>query len=171
MSSPAEYALLGLLTAGPRHGYDLLRHFKPEEPLGRVCRLHLSNAYALLKKLERLGLVTSHAEPQDTRPPRVVYTLTPSGREAFDSWVEQPVRKTREIRLEFLVKLYFARQRDAAAARTLIEEQLHHLVQEIARLEHELQRDPGDCYTGLVTRLRLAQTRAVREALEKERED
>lgn len=163
--SPAEYALLGLLTEGPRHGYDLLRHFERDAPLGRVCWLRMSNAYALLRKLERLGLVVSHTQPQENRPPRVIYDLTPAGRRAFEAWVAAPVRRTREIRLDFLVKLYFAQRHDGAATRDLIEQQLEHLRVEVARLLAEAERDGDDPYLRLVGNLRLAQATAVRDTL------
>ena len=56
----ADYALLGLLMLGPRHGYELAPYFATDGTLGLVCTLGVSRLYALLHALEELGLV--HAE-------------------------------------------------------------------------------------------------------------
>ena len=42
----ADYALLGLLMVGPRHGYELAPHFAPDGDLGWVCTLRLPRLYA-----------------------------------------------------------------------------------------------------------------------------
>jgi PadR family transcriptional regulator AphA len=100
--------LLGLLIAGPRHGYDLYQEFSRE--LGRVWDLGLSNLYAQLKQLEEAGLVEARTEPQPNRPARKVYDLTPEGRAVFLEWVRQPTPYLRHIRVEFLARLYFFRR-------------------------------------------------------------
>jgi len=100
--------LLGLLMARPRHGYELYQEFSRE--LGKVWRIGLSQLYAYLKQLEADGLVTVQAESQATRPSRKIYHLTPTGQEAFLEWVHQPSRHIRNIRLEFLARLYFFRR-------------------------------------------------------------
>jgi PadR family transcriptional regulator AphA len=104
----SEPVLLGLLMSQPRHGYELYREFSRD--LDRVWRIGLSQLYAQLKQLEANGLVTAQAESQATRPSRKVYHLTPAGREAFLNWVHQPSRHIRDIRLEFLARLYFFRR-------------------------------------------------------------
>ncbi len=101
-------ALLGLLMAGPRHGYELHRDFRAG--LGRVWQIGLSQLYAQLKRLAEAGLVTVETEAQPSRPPRKVYRLTPAGREAFLAWLQRPTPHVRGIRLEFLARLYFYRE-------------------------------------------------------------
>lgn len=124
LSEPAEYALLGLLWHGPQHGYELHRAFAPDQELGMICHLELSQLYAFLKKLESLGYLASTLEPQEGRPPRRVVGLTSTGRQVFRHWVEAPVLRPREIRLLFLLKLYFARPFGTETLRTLIARQL-----------------------------------------------
>ncbi len=106
----SEFALLGLLLDGPKHGYELARRFSPETPLGDICPLEVSMLYALLKKQEKAGYIEAQLESQGTRPPKRTFHLTDLGRAAFMDWVRAPVARTPEIRLDFLVKLYFARQ-------------------------------------------------------------
>ncbi len=124
ISEPAEYALLGLLWDGPRHGYELHRAFASDQALGTICRLEQSQLYAFLKKLEHLGYLESTLEPQEGRPPRRLVGLTKTGRQTFLQWIEAPVPRPREMRLLFLLKLYFARAFGTQTILTLITRQI-----------------------------------------------
>lgn len=53
--NPAGYALLGVLTLGPAHGYDLCAELR--ERLGEIWILRTSHIYTLLTGLEKDGLV------------------------------------------------------------------------------------------------------------------
>src|SRR5690606_21185099 len=124
---PAEHAILGLLSLadddGSGYGYDLARHFAEGQPLAEVLRLEPGMLYHHLKKLDRAGWVLAEIESSGTRPPRRVYQITEAGRQQLQRWMSEPVSHTREIRLEFLVKLYFARRLDAERAKVLLTEQ------------------------------------------------
>lgn len=167
---PAEHAILGLLEleSGASHGYDLARHFADGQPLAMVLRLEPGMLYHHLKKIDRRGWVVSSQEPQVGRPARQVYQLTDAGRAEMRRWLAEPVRHTREIRLEFLVKLYFARRTNPALAAGLIAGQLAACRAWAAALEAQLagletseapafDRD----YTRTVLHLRIAQTLAA----------
>lgn len=119
----AEYALLGLLREGPRHGYRLAAEFGAEGRLGVALRLKMSQMYAYLRKLERQGLLVAHDEPGEVaRRTRRVFALTPAGERAFDAWLAAPVEATREVRLAFLLKLAFTLD-DPQAALALLDRQ------------------------------------------------
>ena len=124
ISEPAEYALLGLLWDGPRHGYELHRAFGTDQELGSICHLEQSQLYAFLKKLEHLGYLESTLEPQEGRPPRRVVGLSAKGRHTFRQWIEAPVPRPREVRLLFLLKLYFARTFGKETVLALIRRQI-----------------------------------------------
>lgn len=165
---PAEHAILGLLLLddGAGHGYDLARHFGEGQPLGGVLRLEPGMLYHHLKKLARAGWVTSTVEPQGSRPPRQVYRITAAGRDELLRWLREPVTRTREIRLEFLVKLFFARRLDPALAARLVAEQRDtlrglesSLVAQMAQTAPPQTDD--DAFRRQVTELRLAQTQAA----------
>jgi PadR family transcriptional regulator AphA len=167
---PAEHAILGLLEldAGSGHGYDLARNFAEGQPLANVLRLEPGMLYHHLKKIEKQGWVDSSMEPQPTRPARQVYRLTAAGRAELARWLAEPVRHTREIRLEFLVKLYFARRTDGGLAASLVAGQLAACrAWESALLEQQTALDQADVstidrdFTRVVLDLRLAQTRAA----------
>jgi PadR family transcriptional regulator AphA len=103
-----EWALLGLLTQKPMHGYELHRYFTDPSALGQVWYLGLSQMYKLLKDLEAQSYVEATVELQESYPARKVYHITPSGQAAFLQWMEKPVSNTRLIRVEFLAKLFLA---------------------------------------------------------------
>lgn len=105
-----EHALLGFLRQQPRHGYAIHQALAKPGGLGPVWQVKLSQLYVLLNKLEDAGYVSTTTEPQENKPPRKLFHLTAAGQTAFLSWVEEPVENGRSLRLEFLVKLYFARR-------------------------------------------------------------
>lgn len=130
---PADYAVLGLLALKPRHGYELAALLGPRGDLGMVCTLGFSSLYALLHTLEGVGHVRAHASRDSGGPPRKVFRLTGAGTEVFARWLDRPVRRIREIRQDFLLKLFFSERlaghpaarlidRQAAACRSYLEE-------------------------------------------------
>ncbi|HEX9035383.1 MAG TPA: PadR family transcriptional regulator [Ktedonobacterales bacterium] len=130
----AEYALLGLLREGPRHGYRLAAEFGADGRLGVALRLKMSQMYAYLRKLERQGLLLAHDEPgESAHRTRRVFALTPAGARAFDAWWSAPVEATRDLRLAFLVKLAFTLD-DPHAALALLDRQRDETAALLARL-------------------------------------
>lgn len=104
-----EIGLLGFFRQEPKHGYAIHQELSDPAGLGPVWRIKLSRLYALLNKLEEAGYLRTTTEPQENRPPRKVSHLTDEGEAVFLSWIQSPVRHGRSLRLEFLIKLYFAR--------------------------------------------------------------
>ena len=102
---PVEYAVLGVLMEGSAHGYELQRRLT--STLGSIWHIATSQLYSVLHRLEGQGLLSVKVEPQQGRPSRKVYTITPQGEEAFGAWVTTPVRHMRDVRVELLAKLYF----------------------------------------------------------------
>jgi DNA-binding PadR family transcriptional regulator len=165
-----ENALLGLLRREPRHGYDLAREFAPETPLGEVVHLEMSMLYAHLKKLEREGLVRSITQTLGPRPPRKVFELTPSGQEFLDVWLAEPVERTRDLRLEFLLKLYIARDIDPNLTRRLIAAQHDVCARFVSSLQEQIDAEE-DGFRRLVLEMRMAQNEALLGWLARAREE
>src|SRR5262245_7706992 len=118
-----EYALLGFLRQQPRHGYEIYQQLSDPNGLWLTWRMKQSQLYALLAKLEEEGFIEATLQLQESRPPRKVFQLTETGDAAFLAWVNSPVAHPRQMRLEFLVKLYFARREGDAVALHLVEQQ------------------------------------------------
>ncbi len=151
----AEYALLGLLREGPCHGYLLAAAFAPGGRLAEVMRLKMSQLYAYLHKLERQGWVHASDEDPAAARPRRRFTLTQAGERAFDAWLARPVAATRDVRLDFLLKLTFAVERDPGVARLLVAAQrdttrvwLDHLRDRAGRMPPDAQLDPAHLTLG-----------------------
>lgn len=130
--NPADFPVLGILCHGPAHGYDLCRELK--QCLGEVWRLRASHIYALLAGLEKDRLVRHERVDQETRPAKKVFSITDEGRLAFLVWVRSPVTNVRDIRLEFLAKLYFSRFESPTAFLDLVSNQLSVCRSNITRL-------------------------------------
>ncbi|MGI8483451.1 MAG: PadR family transcriptional regulator [Thermomicrobiales bacterium] len=166
--SPAEYALLGLLAVAQSeagvHGYDLGRRFQ-DGPLAEIIRLEPGMLYHYLKKLAKTGNLTTSIEHQSSRPDRQDHTLTEDGMAVLENWLKEPVRATRDIRLEFLLKLYFARRIDPDQAQRLVQEQravISALVGSLAKQRDALdEQQDGEGMRRIVLDLRIAQTQAV----------
>jgi DNA-binding PadR family transcriptional regulator len=163
-----ENALLGLLRREPRHGYELAREFGPDTPLGEVVHLEMSMLYALLKKLERDGLVRSAMQMQETRPPRKIFELTEDGHQTLDNWLASPVERTRDLRLEFLLKLYIARDADPQLAEALIASQHDICGRHVESLREQIDAEQ-DAFRRLVLEMRMAQNVALLDWLAKAR--
>jgi DNA-binding PadR family transcriptional regulator len=106
------------------HGYEIAQHFKPEEDLGQVIPADMSTIYTFLKDLQEHGLIRGEQVTVGARPPRKVFSLADDAESFFLEWLRRPVARMREVRLDFLLKLYFARQLGAAEARTLVKAQI-----------------------------------------------
>lgn len=180
---PAAQAILALLSlndgtgGGEGYGYDLARQFGAGQPLAEIIHLEPGMLYHHLKRLDRAGWISGSLEPQGSRPPRQIYTITDAGREELSRWLTEPVARTREIRLEFLVKLFFARRINPELAARLVAEQRETFRRIIASLSEQraaaAQAEADDDRSGdrtfvrEVLDLRLAQTRAALDWLDR----
>ena len=139
-----EHAILGLLTAGPLHGYGLKAAY--EEQLVPGASLNIGQVYPALEKLRQDGLVTAEVA---ARADRRVYALTEAGRRELESWLQAPSRPEVGPRNETYLKLVLAwRLAQGApgsadplavldAERRVIVARLHELTAARARAEQE----------------------------------
>jgi DNA-binding PadR family transcriptional regulator len=123
------HVLLGLLAAGPKHGYDLKRAH--DARLSKAKPLAFGQVYATLGRLERDGLVRQAGQDRDGGPDRTSFALTDAGRQALREWlttVEPPMPHLTSALLSKVVvallvtdveqaRSYLRRQRQAHSAR------------------------------------------------------
>jgi len=107
-SFAVDYVVLGFLAEQPLHGYELRDRLS--DGLGALWRIASSQLYNVLRRLEKKAWVEREDVPQDNSPPRKVYHLTEAGHAAFWGWAVSPVRHLRDVRVEFLAKLYLVRR-------------------------------------------------------------
>lgn len=157
-----EHALLGFLLAGPLHGYELHQRMQDAHKLGLVWRVKQANLYALLSKLETDGLVEAELIPQPARPPKRLLRLTEAGQKSFMTWLSTPVTHGRDVRIEFLAKLFWAQQTGSAATRHLLARQRDVTRRLLAQVVGELPDDnAAQRYAMLVNEFRCGQLEAM----------
>lgn len=139
-----EYALLGFVYERPIHGYELYQQLSAPAGLWQVWRLKQSHLYALLARLVEQGYLTATVQVQETRPSRKVYTLSDEGRAAFWRWLHDPVAHGRQMRFEFLAKLYWAQRQAPEVALVLIDKQHEACQSWLAALRLDTDAESGE---------------------------
>lgn len=101
-----EVTLLGFLNYGRMTGYELKSHL--DKSTQGLWHASLSQIYPTLQKMEQKGFVTSAEFPQEGKPDRRYYQITPAGRIAFETWLDQTVRELARHKNANMLKLFFA---------------------------------------------------------------
>ena len=158
---PVDGAILGAIQLSPaRHGYALQNWLTAN--LGSIWRIAPSRLYATLNQLEKRGLIRGEAIPQAGRPPRRAFTLTPAGENEFWSWATAPVRHLRDVRVEFLAKIYFLHQLAPEQVSQLISEEIAVLERIRSRLARRKKLRVTDEFVGQIAiSFRLGQLQAT----------
>ncbi len=162
-----EHLALGLLMAGPNHGYQLYQDYVAAfSPIWLVGR---SKFYAALTDLQAAGLAECVTEPQPDRPPRKTYHLTEAGRGRFLAWLHEPVTPVRAIRVEMIAKLRFFDLLGLPGALDLIDAQADAVRATLDgwRSEHDGARRPdGGSFFDLMYGFREKQARFILDWLQ-----
>ncbi|ATH94268.1 transcriptional regulator [Bacillus glycinifermentans] len=104
------YALLGLITAGYRTGYDMKQMI--DRSLNHFWKISYGQIYPSLKHLTETGWVTAEASAQENKPDKKEYRITKEGQEALQTWLEEPIKEIAAEKNEFLLKIFFSKQQD-----------------------------------------------------------
>ncbi|WP_020075908.1 PadR family transcriptional regulator [Cryocola sp. 340MFSha3.1] len=97
VSNPLALAVLACLWERPMYPYEMTTTMK-ERGKEDSIRLNFGSLYAVIKSLEKHGFIeVSQTEREGNRPERVVYAITPAGRQESEEWlrelVEIPVKE------------------------------------------------------------------------------
>ena len=112
-----HYAILVALTDGPKSGYDIAKQF--DESTGFFWRARQSQIYRELGILKTRGWAEAEEIVQTGKPNRIVFTITPAGRQALVDWSRKP-SEVQELKDDFLVQLYALEHIDLGALRANI---------------------------------------------------
>jgi DNA-binding PadR family transcriptional regulator len=99
-----RYALLALLSEGPKYGLQLRQEF--EARTGEVWPLNVGQVYTTLQRLERDGLIES--DDADTDGSQKDFRITADGQGDLDRWLRTPPDLSEPPRDELVVKVLIA---------------------------------------------------------------
>ncbi len=159
--STTELAVLGLLSYGPRSGYEIKQ--AAEASIGYVWTPARSHIYAVLPRLVESGFATTRRVVQERRPDKQVYRITRKGERAFREWLEEPVAGGPGARSPFLLKVFFGGKMTREALVAHVERRREEAQVELAEyreLEQRIRDDDASYYGYLTLRWGLAQCRA-----------
>ncbi len=131
----------------PAHGYELRK--RVEHTTG--IRLNNNSLYPALRRFEEAGAVTRTEEPQEGRPPRSVYALTPLGREMLhDMLADLPPEQAGDDG-EFMARLGQFSLLRPAERRAVLDARDRALRARLARLAEMHALAAGDRWAAAVT--------------------
>ncbi len=137
-----DFVILGLLSFGPRSGYDIRKEVR--ESTGHFWSESYGQIYPALRRLLRAGLVRRREAAAGARR-RHVYELAPGGRQALVRWLRAPL-DPEPVRRELLLKLFFGA---AVSPETLAghvrayRERVRSLKETVERIERVLAEEAG----------------------------
>ncbi len=99
-----RYALLALLSEGPKYGLQLRQEF--EARTGEVWPLNVGQVYTTLQRLERDGLVESNDAAEEG--PQKGFGITKDGEEELSQWLRTPPDLSSPPRDELVIKVLVA---------------------------------------------------------------
>lgn len=161
-----EFAILGMLSLGVGHGYEIYQ--KLSSDLGQVWHLRQSQIYSILNRLEGRGFIQGTLLEQRKLPAKRLFKLTDSGQDRFKEWLYSPSRSSvRAIRVEFTTRLYFALAMDPGQAEKLIDQQIEETKAGLKRLQVRRDSLPEDqMFNYLGIDLRIRQLNSILDWLE-----
>lgn len=131
------YILLGLMTTGCNTGYLMKQLI--DTGLSHFWKISYGQIYPALKKLTEEGLAEAQKETRTDKPDKIIYKITPDGREALEHWLTSPVESGLPAQKnEWLLKLFFSRHESAETAIVKIkqyEEKLKHRLNVYQQIE------------------------------------
>ena len=128
-----EHALLISLRERPASGLELARRF--ERSIGFFWSATHQQIYKVLGRMDGDRWVTVTEVPQDARPTKKVYAVSPLGEQALADWLAEPTA-TSPMRSELAVKMRGASFGERAAVLDVVRT---HLADHVTRLDHYAQ--------------------------------
>jgi PadR family transcriptional regulator, regulatory protein AphA len=133
---------LGILTRGEATGYEIKKSFEEDGYLHFV-EASFGSIYPALSQLTQDGLVRVREEPQDKRPDRKVYSITPAGRSQFLASLMKPLPEDRH-RSPFVFAMLFSHLLPPERVTELIDAYARQSEGKLALLDRTVARTRGE---------------------------
>jgi len=147
-----KHVVLGLLAAGPAHGYELRRRYD-ELFAGAGAEVNIGQVYVTLGRLERDGLVSHHTESGGDRRDRKVYRLTEAGTAALRGWLstgsDTPLVKP-DVLLRLVTARLAARLLPDIDPRTVLNDHRQRCLEALRDLDLQAARTGSGSVSGLL---------------------
>lgn len=127
--------LLGLIQQGPKTGYDLKKIFETE--IGEFWSVKHSQIYLELKRLQSLEEIEAKTGFFGNKIEKTYYEITDLGIKRLEEWIASYDDLLSVSKDEFVLKLYFIKDKNDPRLEDLLVEQ-YHIRKE--KLEHLKQR-------------------------------
>jgi DNA-binding PadR family transcriptional regulator len=134
------YALLALLSEGPKYGLRLQNEF--ESRTGEDWPLNVGQVYTTLQRLERDGLV----ETDDGESPRAQkrFRITPGGARELAEWLRTPPDLVPPPRDELVIKVLIASRLPGVDVHEILQAHRRQVVEVMQRYTHVKAESAGD---------------------------
>jgi DNA-binding PadR family transcriptional regulator len=117
-----EFLFLGLLAAGPKHGYEIKRQIEKE--LVPAIGLKIKSIYYPLQKMEEEGLVEKEAGQQGRFPQKYNYRITSKGKKKFEDLILSSFVSVERPYFQMDLSLYFLPLIDQSLAKKRLKTRL-----------------------------------------------
>jgi PadR family transcriptional regulator, regulatory protein AphA len=159
--STTEGSVLGLLAFGERSGYDLAGI--AENSVAYLWTPSRSQIYKVLPRLVASGLADSRDVPQERRPDKSLYSITPLGTRTLRAWLDEVDEDPVGGGIVFVLKLFFCDFASEDVALAQLAGYRRYLERHLARYE-AIDREPGELtfrYPGYTLQHGLTRVRAT----------
>lgn len=160
-----EYAILGFLSDEPSTGYDLKNRCFAGS-VSTFWNADQAQIYRTLDKLSKNGSIQATRKRQAQRPDRIIFSITPQGQDALDTWLKTP-DSLGSIRDSFALKVHFATKLAPSELVTLFSNQRDEHQKRLTLLESEL--DETNESTSATPKKYLVQSEAIKGIIAQER--
>ena len=150
IESDLYLSLLGFFIQKPNYGYELYKYISTETPFFTIWFLKQSQFYGLLDRLHNEGFLSLKTIEGELYPDRKLFSLTISGKIQLDNWLISPVKRGRDMRQEFIAKLYIAQKYAKEKIKILVGNQLSICEQCMKELDGILEKENDSFKTLLI---------------------
>jgi DNA-binding PadR family transcriptional regulator len=158
--------VLALLEERDSYGYELRSQF--QQLVGpQWGDLNIGHLYQVLERLVRDGLVTKRAVEQESRPDKVVYRISQSGRSELEQWLETPFVRSSGYRDDFFLKLAAASRLGRSELRRVLRTQRKAYLAELAALSQLRSEHGQDALVSLLIEAAILHTEANVKVLDR----
>jgi DNA-binding PadR family transcriptional regulator len=152
------YALLALLSDGPKYGLRLQNEFQART--GEVWPLNVGQVYTTLQRLERDGLVETDDGEADGARKR--YRITQTGARELTDWLRTPPDLVPPPRDELVIKVLVALQVPGTNIQEILQVHRRHVIEVMQRYtQAKAAAGPDDVALALVADAELFRLEAI----------